>query len=334
MLTTAPRFLAVVERLAKAVGLRHLERAPRAPFFIGLHRIADQAERDVARELRASWSRLADDIATWNLAGMVSPDQVDALLPRLRRLVGSRIQTDAERAFLRARQAAGAFVSDTEAPTLTKALGSDRPFAKALGPMDLIRSVLGAVDWFLLNPRMVDAARSQATRLTAVETEAIVAAIREAVVTGLEEGLPYDAASALIEGSVGLNDRQAQALGRLVRRLREQGVSPDAIEDAVTRYTDRARAYRAEMIARTEGQAASNGGAFDTYQEGRAQGLLSPSLVKEWIAAPDACPICRALHGQQQELGADFTLPAYRLELPHPPAHPHCRCKFGMAERR
>jgi len=318
--------LAAVARLEKAVGLRHVAHPPRVPVYVGLARIADQAERAVARALRGAWTDALDGL---DVADAYQRGDVEAVVATVAERVHQRVQDASGRAFLRARQRAAEFVSGLDAPPTAAQPASG--VAKKFPQMDFFHRLFRSLDWFLLNPRMVTAALTQATRLSQVERETTVQTIRQAVVDGLEQGLPYDEAASLIEGSVGLNDRQQRALARLSARLRDQGVDGAAYDKAVGQYADRARAYRAEMIARTEGQGASNGGAFDTYTEGRRQGILEADLVKEWIAAPDACPLCTPMNGQQQPLGALFQVPDGR-GVEHPPAHPNCRCKFGMAE--
>lgn len=312
-LRLSPSVRSAVARLEKA--LRHVEHPPRVPVYLGLARIADQAEVDVARSLRGAWTHALDGL---ELADAYQRGDVEPVVQAVAERVRQRVQAAGEVSFLRARVRAGEFVSGTRRPAIEKRV--------------LRRLLLGSIDWFLLNPKMVTAARTQATRLGEVEHDTTVEAIRQAVVDGLAEGLPYDEAATLIEGSIGLNARQQRALARLAGVLRARGVEGDDLADAVVAYADRARAYRAELIARTEGQQASNGGAFATYQEGRSQGLLAADLVKEWIASNDACPICAPANGQQRRLDESFVLDGGRIVVAHPPAHPNCRCKFGMAE--
>jgi hypothetical protein len=324
-----------LNRLAKAVGLRHLDGPPpRAPFWAGLHRIGDQAERDVARALREAWTALAREVRDWRLETVGSRSALAALMPRLTALVRTRLQAAAEASLLRAQQEAARYLTGTDPPDAV----APEAVAKILTPTDAVRHILRGVDWFLLNPRMIARARAQATRLTDVETDVVVQAIRQALETSLTAGLPADETAQLIESSVGLNARQAQALHRYAETLRAQGRPSEAVERALQRYADRARQARAELIARTEGQAAANGGAYDAVTTAMEQGLI-PDLVKEWIASNGACPICRTLDRQQQPIATPFMVvwPRGRGRVTfvdHPPAHPACRCKFGLAEPR
>lgn len=80
-------------------------------------------------------------------------------------------------------------------------------------------------------------------------------------------------------------------------------------------------AARANLIARTELVIASNQGRYAGWKALDSTGQIDPRSVKEWVAAPTACPLCLALHGQLAPWQGTFP---NGLEMP--PDHPACRC--------
>lgn len=68
----------------------------------------------------------------------------------------------------------------------------------------------------------------------------------------------------------------------------------------VEKVFDIAEKFRSERIARTEMVNASSAAAEEAYiQSGLVEG-------KEWVANPDACPWCSAMHGATMRLGGNF----------------------------
>ena len=85
----------------------------------------------------------------------------------------------------------------------------------------------------------------------------------------------------------------------------------DRVEDV---FKDRTK-YEAERIARTEVSSVSNSAEVEAYKQ---SGVIEK---KEWLAEPDACPICAALSGEIVKVNKTFS-----DGLSAPPAHPNCRC--------
>jgi SPP1 gp7 family putative phage head morphogenesis protein len=90
---------------------------------------------------------------------------------------------------------------------------------------------------------------------------------------------------------------------------------------------------RAETIARTEVQRASNQGQIEAWDQATDEGLLTGTETKEWIVTPDdrLCPICEPLDGQNVPM--DGTFDADGAQVDGPPAHPNCRCTLGISLR-
>lgn len=89
-------------------------------------------------------------------------------------------------------------------------------------------------------------------------------------------------------------------------------------------------ADRAEVIARTEVQRASNQGQLEAWDQATDAGLLTGNEQKEWIVTPDdrLCPVCEPMDGQNVGLNEDFDVDGDRID--GPPAHPNCRCTLGL----
>jgi len=93
-------------------------------------------------------------------------------------------------------------------------------------------------------------------------------------------------------------------------------------------------ADRAEMVARTETLRAANMGSLEVLKKGGVD-------YKQFIAAPDACGTCLAIHEQVYRLKDTFlakgdslntateTFKNGYMSMPAPPIHPRCRCTIG-----
>lgn len=78
---------------------------------------------------------------------------------------------------------------------------------------------------------------------------------------------------------------------------------------------------------------AANAGREESYKQAEERGV---DVRKMWWAAIDSCcSDCAKLHGTIVDQSDDFPwrdldlrITPYREELPHPPAHPNCRCRI------
>lgn len=91
------------------------------------------------------------------------------------------------------------------------------------------------------------------------------------------------------------------------------------------RYQQRIHRYRSETIARTEILRASSEGRNQAWQQGIAEGYISPDAQKQWVAEPDACEICSPLDGETVGITDEFP-------GGDPPLHPNCRCTLDMVD--
>jgi hypothetical protein len=100
-------------------------------------------------------------------------------------------------------------------------------------------------------------------------------------------------------------------------------------QNMAAQYAAKLLEARTKTIARTEIIDASMSGRYLGWEAGVTAGYISNDSVKEWIAEPDACPICRELDGKLIGWNQEWEFPegvtagsTNRM----PPAHPNCRC--------
>ena len=142
-------------------------------------------------------------------------------------------------------------------------------------------------------------------------------------------GHPYETARK-IRDHIGLTEKQMKGILKYQAKLDEEGrprAQVDRMVDAEIRRKIRARA---NMIARTETQAAACAGQQLHWEDQMAKGYLSNEYFqKEWIVTPDdrLCPVCAAMEGKRAPIDGTFD-GGYKT----PPLHPMCRCSFGLVE--
>lgn len=148
-----------------------------------------------------------------------------------------------------------------------------------------------------------------------------------------KEGLPPRESARLIRSLIGLTERDARAVAKLRATLLERGALPAAVEKQTARYAERLLNARAETIARTETMTAAAQGQAELWSQAEAAGLLTGEELREWIVTDDdrTCEICLPMDGQQVAKGENF-VDGDGNEVEAPPAHPNCRCSWGLAE--
>lgn len=116
-----------------------------------------------------------------------------------------------------------------------------------------------------------------------------------------------------------------------------QGLSDYEMAAQISRnvFSEERVSARAKMIARTEEARAVCAGQEEAY---RMSGVVEG---KRWLAGTDACQFCMTLMQEFSNvpLGQNFvpegglltgtqggTMKVSYADMPHPPAHPHCRC--------
>lgn len=214
-----------------------------------------------------------------------------------------------------------------------------------------------------VNERAVAIMQRNRLRLVTAFTAEQQRATRAALEAGVRDGVNPREMARRFRASIGLTERQQQAVdnyrrlltqGRaeaLARELRDRRFDPtigravrgeieltDAqINRMVGRYRERFLQYRAETIARTESLRAVNEGTREMYEQAFEDGVLRPDEVKRtWVTAGDER--VRTSHvfldGQSRAPDEPFESGIAQLMFPGDPSAPpeetvNCRCALA-----
>jgi len=188
-----------------------------------------------------------------------------------------------------------------------------------------------------------------------------IEAIRQTMNRGVSAGLNPVEIAREVRQSIGLTARQEQWVQNyrqlleageadaLRRQLRDRrfdrsvrrstALTPDEIERMVQRYRERAIAYRARVIARTEALSAAHGGTYQMWNQAVSDGVIDSRLiVQRWVTSglPNRRDSHITMHGQRRPFGVAFTSGAgVSLRYPGDLAAPlsetaQCACAFTV----
>jgi hypothetical protein len=180
-------------------------------------------------------------------------------------------------------------------------------------------------------------AQQQSGKLIAAITDSQREAIRSVMGEALQGRHTVDEAARIVRGSIGLHPAWADAVTkyRLKQEARfvREGASPAAAAKRADKmaltYRNRLIARRAQTIARTEIQTASNLGRYAGWAQMIGSGVAKPTSMKEWSPGPGACEKCASVSGETVRWDAQFS-----NGLVMPPAHPNCRCTAVLVPAR
>ena len=195
--------------------------------------------------------------------------------------------------------------------------------------------------------------RAQDTFIVQMETDARDT-IDAVIMDGSRAGASPLAMAENIRDTIGLADRQGQAVlnyermlrdldpDALARRLRNteydaaleeaidsgEDLSEAAIERMVDDYYENYIDYRAETIARTEATRTAHAGLHDAYSQAIERGALPDEAVRrEWQLNDQPCPICESIPDNNEEgVGVDEDFDSDDGPVTDPPVHPNCEC--------
>lgn len=153
--------------------------------------------------------------------------------------------------------------------------------------------------------------------------------VRQALLDAINANENPMVAARRLRESVGLSQRDAQALDRLRTVLRGQGASQGRIDREMGRAATKARKRRALTIARTEINRARNEGTQASWRVLVDQGELPTDSMKVWIPNP-GCRICVSIAEQGPVPYDGFWVSPTGGYLRTPPAHPNCRCSHAL----
>jgi len=221
--------------------------------------------------------------------------------------------TAALEAILPTLEAAAAAARRAIAPSLGATLGGEEVTVRLALPLNQ------------LAPGVLEAIQQDGATLVREVTEETRAAIREAIARAYESHTAPRVAAKQLMQIVGLTRRQSDAVDAYRALLTDEGRDLDQVDRMTARYGKKLLKQRAEMIARTETNAAVNAGQRATWRDLVEAQLLDPSAWRrEWLTvlpAPGVCPICLPLDAQTAPLHG-----VYPDGTDGPPAHPNCRC--------
>jgi hypothetical protein len=202
--------------------------------------------------------------------------------------------------------------------------------------------------------------REQQDELIAELEDSVRDTIEQVIASGVRDGLSAEDMAADIRDTIGLTDRQAQAVmnyrsmledldpDALDRQLRAAGFDEmlqDAIDNdipldeaavntMVDAYESNYLDYRADTIAQTESVRMANAGLQDAYEQAIDRGALPAEAVRQyWQIALDekTCPICESIPDNNPDgvaMGEDFDSDDGPQD--QPPVHPSCRCSIEI----
>lgn len=132
--------------------------------------------------------------------------------------------------------------------------------------------------------------------------------IKTVILAGNLEGLTVPSQARAIRSLIGLNSRDAQAVGRYATGL--SGVIPEPrLSQLVELYSHRLLSSRAEMIARTETARATLGGQYELWRQLFDERTLQTERTwVQWVTAEDdkVCPYCAPMDGKKVRFDQDF----------------------------
>lgn len=149
-------------------------------------------------------------------------------------------------------------------------------------------------------------------------------AIRQIKLRAFQEGLTIQAQRKLIKQYIGLLPQHVVAIGNYQDQLIASGMDKASAERLAAKYREKLLLYRANMIAETEGMAASNNGARISNESAVKRGILSrDEYEQEWVVSGlrNVCDRCKAMSGKRAPIGGTFS-----NGTRGPPIHPHDHC--------
>lgn len=190
-----------------------------------------------------------------------------------------------------------------------------------------VASAVGLAGAFnVRNPRAAALIKNQGALLIQGLTASARGVIRDLVASGYETGRTPAQTARLIRKSIGLTERQANAVDNYLLRLFEDGKAVDAAVRSAERYATQLLNYRAKMISVQETQNAVHTGQREAWQQAADKKLFDPAdTEKVWACDPDACPQCSPLDGEAVPFDEQFS-----AGVDGPPLHIFCRCNQSL----
>lgn len=163
--------------------------------------------------------------------------------------------------------------------------------------------------------------------LSGAQMSSVHALLMDQIALGVTS--PYVLAQRL-KPIVGLTNKEANAISKLIANLTEEGIAPARINKLVEDQAKRLHRNRASRIAQTEISNAYNAGQFNSIQQAVDAGELPGIPTKEWLAGgPNPCDDCSD-NEAAGPIAMDEIFPSDHMV---PTAHPSCACAISYSVR-
>lgn len=278
------------------------------PEYIGVHRIADKVASLIKVSLLNGLTRFMSRVKLYELAQAVERND----LASLDKII-SWDKLSAE-------------FTEIEEPVHDAIISSGKHSQKYLPKI-----IKPEISFDSTNPRIALWIKNNTAKQVTNITENGIKAIGNMVRRSFDEGLPYRQSAMLIRDSIGLNEKQGQALFNYHKNLVDQGVKGRRVEEMTERYSKELLKYRTEMIVRTESIRAVNYGQMELWNQAGDLGLVNLDRdEKEWVVTPDdaLCEYCEPLSGMRVRINGVFDSELGSVSAP--PLHPACRCSMSL----
>ena len=188
-----------------------------------------------------------------------------------------------------------------------------------------------------LHPRLDKWIDDSGSLLVQNVTDKAKSAIDAAVRESFTRNVHPNTAAKIIQGSIGVDDRQAISLVKFQEKLEQRGIKGDKLLNMVSKKSDEYIADRSRRIARTEIQNALNEGHKQTWQQVSDEGLVDlPKTKKRWrtFIQDDSAQGCIDNDGLVIDFDAQWPWTDYKgivrmLDIPSE-SHPNCNCIFEV----
>lgn len=168
------------------------------------------------------------------------------------------------------------------------------------------------------NPRATAWLESQSAKLISQMDHEAKMAIRSMLVRGAVERIPTRVTAKLIRASIGLTERQANAVMNRHLKLLANGIPSKLATARAEKYASQLLTRRANLIAYQETMNAAAEGQRELW---RQAGL--PDTVRKRLVQWDPCPVCSPMADEVVGVNESFSGGL-------PPFHVRCRCVEGL----
>lgn len=189
----------------------------------------------------------------------------------------------------------------------------------------------------LIDDRAVTYAQQRVGKLIVEITDQMRETVRNVIAQAEQGVITYQGAAIRLQSTIPLTTRDAAAVDKFIEkqfaRFMNSGLSEAKArikaQNMGANYASKLLRSRTRTIARTEIMDSAMSGRYLGWEAGVSAGLIASDSIKEWIAEPDACPICSALDGTLIDWNSEWDFPEGVIagsSNKMPPAHPNCRC--------